>query len=395
MIISKQISCFTLLTFLIFSLHSIAQDSQNQDLTNATFGKGLINRYAKDSTWYTKIAFRFQTQYEGISTTGEIGSTDPTYTDRFRVRRARIKGSGWATKSKKWAYKFEYDVHNGFVLDAVLKYNFAPGWQIWFGQTKLPGNMERIISSQKLQLVDRSLLNSRFTLDRDAGFQLHHSHSLKSNFVIVEKLAFSQGEGLNQTGASQGHSYTGKVELFPFGKFKSYISSDLRRNQSPKLMIGLVYDYNSKAERARGQGGDYLSETRNLETIFAEAHFKYKGISFMSEFVNRRCTDESPIVDGLFNLDGILIGANETFYTGQAINVQLGYLYSNMWEVAGRFTRVNPEEITFIPQQTHYTIGVSKYIVGHNLKIQGDMSLLQTEGDKNQVVFRLQTEFNF
>jgi hypothetical protein len=71
--------------------------------------------------------------------------------DRAFVRRARIKGSGYAF-SPKIKYKFEYDVHNGFVLDAVVKWNFAGNWTVWFGQTKLPGNIERVFSSQKLTI---------------------------------------------------------------------------------------------------------------------------------------------------------------------------------------------------------------------------------------------------
>ena len=38
-------------------------------------------------------------------------------------------------------------------------WHFAKNWELWAGQTKLPGNVERVISSGDLQLVDRSLLN--------------------------------------------------------------------------------------------------------------------------------------------------------------------------------------------------------------------------------------------
>lgn len=384
---------FLILLMLTFSSSSIGQDVKNHDLTNSSFGKGLINKYAQDSSWYAKVAFRFQTQYEGIYSEQEAGSETPSYTDRFRVRRARIKGDGWATKSKKWAYKFEYDVHNGFVLDAVIKYHFAPNWQVWFGQTKLPGNMERVISSQKLQFVDRSLLNSRFTLDRDAGVQIHHKDKIGSDFIIIEKFAFSQGEGLNQTGRSSGYSYTGRLELLPFGTFKNYVSSSFKRTKTPKLMLGFVYDYNADALRSRGYKGDYLSASRNLETVFVDAHFKYKGISFMGEYANRRTTDASPVV--AFTAQNGLLAIDESFYTGSSVNAQIGYLFKNNWELATRFTTVNPEAVTGNLGQDQFSLGFSKYIVGHNLKIQGDISISEFEDGTNQTMFRLQTEFNF
>ncbi len=365
----------------------------SQDITNNRFGKGLINVMSKDSSWATKVAFRFQTRYEGT-----YDFSDTTFSDKAFVRRARIKGSGFAF-SPRLKYKFEYDVHNGFVLDAVIKWNFAGNWTVWFGQTKLPGNIERVFSSQKLQLVDRSLLNSRFTLDRDAGAQLRHHFTIGENFLVREIFAISQGEGLNQTASSSGHGYTGRIELLPFGKFTKkgdYFASDLKREKSPKLMLSATYDYNQNAMRSRGQKGDYIQgDLRDLETVFVDAHFKIKGFSFFGEYVTRRSTTGSAVVDALYNLNGEIIDVNESYYTGSAINLQMGYLMKNNWEVAGRFTQVTPEAITLNNNINQYTLGFSRYVVGHNLKVQGDVSLSQEATKDNVVLFRLQTEFNF
>ena len=353
-----------------------------QNITNNPFGKGLINLTAKDSSWSTKVAFRFQTRYDGYYDFG-----DSTFSDRAYVRRARIKGDGYAF-SPKLRYKFEYDVANGFVLDAVLKWNFTGNWTLWFGQTKLPSNIERVFSSQKLQLVDRSLLNSKFTLDRDAGFQLRHHFNIGNTFLVREIVAVSQGEGLNQKGTSSGNGYTGRIELLPFGKFSKkgdYFASDLKREKTPKLMVCMTYDFNENAMRSRGQMGDYITgDLRSLQTIMADIHFKYKGFSFMGEYANRTTTDGSPVI----NID-------ETYYTGSAINLQMGYLMKNNWEVAGRYTQVTPEKITLNNNIKQYTLGFSRYVVGHNLKVQGDVSYTQESNRDNIIMFRLQTEFNF
>ena len=91
--------------------------------------------------------------------------------------------------SPKFSYKVELalsncDIRGGgnpefgntanIILDAVLIYYINENWSLWFGQTKLPGNRERVYSSQKLQFVDRSLVNARFNLDRDVGVQIYH-----------------------------------------------------------------------------------------------------------------------------------------------------------------------------------------------------------------------------
>ena len=366
-----------------------------QDITNNRFGKGLINVMSKDSSWSTKVAFRFQSRYDGIYNLG-----DSTYSNSAYVRRARIKGGGHAF-SPKLTYKFEYDVANGYVLDAVLKWNFAGNFTLWFGQTKMPGNIERVFSSQKLQLVDRSLLNLKFTLDRDAGFQLRHHFKLGSTFFVREIVAVSQGEGLNQMTMSSGNAYTGRIELLPFGKFTKkgdYFASDLKREKTPKLMLSETYDYNQNAMRTRGQKGDYLQdfrESRDLQTIFVDAHFKLKGFSFFGEYVDRTTTNGSAVVDAVYNLNGEIIDVNESYYTGSAINLQMGYLMNNNWEIAGRFTQVTPESITFNNNINQYTLGFSRYVVGHNLKVQGDISYSQEANKDDVVLFRLQTEFNF
>ncbi len=369
-----------------------------QDTTNTTFGKGLINLVAKDSTWATKTTFGIQTRYDGLYIDDD--ALENAYTDRFRVRRARIKGSGWATKSRRLKYKFEYDVHNGFVLDAVVKWVFDKNrnWELWFGQTKLPGNMERVISSQAMVFVDRSLLNSRFTLDRDAGIQLHGKQKLGDNFEVKEKFALSQGEGLNQVLRSTGSSYTARVELFPLGSFKdAYVGSDFKRHDKVKLMLAFTYDYNKDALRQRGQLGSYIDPSlspKSLATIFVDAHLKYKGLSWMTEYAQRATDDDNPILVDL-EYEGPDDPASATYYTGSSLNTQLAYLLPSNWEFAGRYTIVTPQKETGYADQTQYGFAASRYIVGHNLKVQADIQLLQVEGIPDQARFRLQTEFTF
>lgn len=376
--------------FIVLLFIASVYSASSQDITNNRFGKGLINVFAKDSSWSSKVAFRYQTRYEG-----NYDLVDSDYTGRAFVRRARIKGNGFAF-SPKITYKFEYDVANGYVLDAVVKWNFTGNWTVWFGQTKLPGNIERVFSSQKLQLVDRSLLNSKFTLDRDAGAQLRHHFKLGNTFLVREIFAVSQGEGLNDKSKSTGNGYTGRIELLPFGNFTKkgdYFAADLKREKTPKLMLSATYDFNQNAMLSRGQKGDYLiGDLENLQTLFIDAHFKYQGFSFFGEYVDRKTSDGSPLLENSF-VDGESI--DECYYTGESINLQLGYLMKNNWEIAGRYTNVNANDLYDNNDLNQYTIGFSKYVVGHNLKVQTDFSYTTEKGENDKFLFRLQTEFNF
>jgi hypothetical protein len=397
---------WALVAMLICSL-SFAQE-ENAPL----FGKGLFNLVGKDDSWSMKIGLRMQ--FLASTSWLELENDEGFLLEpqsNFLIRRSRLKFDGHAF-TPKLKYKIELGLSNRdmsgsspftgntprFVMDAVVKWNFYENLVLWVGQTKLPGNVERVISSGNLQLVDRSLLNALFNIDRDIGFQLRHHIQLTDKFLIREVFAFSQGEGRNvTTGNIGGHQYTGRIELLPFGKFAKkgdYSGSDLEREEHPKLMLATSYDYNDNAVRNRSNMGIYMitddgfHETP-IQTLFVDAMFKYRGFSLMAEYASR--TADDPIA---LNSDGTPTGI--AVQVGNAVNLQSGYLFKHNWEVAGRYTHVNLDEsITGKGPQNQYTLGLSKYFVGHKLKVQTDVNYLDLDDDTGTVLWRLQLDLHF
>ncbi|HSP41153.1 MAG TPA: porin, partial [Gillisia sp.] len=278
---------------------------QSQEITENRFGKGIINVVARDSSYSMVFAARFQSLYTSqweFPHNEEFENGD----SNFLIRRARLKFDGFAY-SPRLVYKLELGLSNRdlsgasvytgntprFILDAVLKWNFFENFELWAGQAKLPGNRERVISSGNLETVDRSLVNSRFNIDRDMGLQLHHHIVLGNSFMIREAFSFSQGEGRNvTTGNIGGYQYTTRLEALPFGDFSDYTGADLSRETTPKLAIGFTYDYNNDAVRTRSNSGTYMTNDTgffqtDVNTIFLDAMFKYQGWSMMAEYANR------------------------------------------------------------------------------------------------------------
>ena len=376
-----------------------------QEINAPKFGKGIFNLVGQDSTWTMKIAARMQ--FLAVSTWPEGQSNE----SEFLVRRARLKFDGYAF-SPKLEYKLELGLSNRdisgaseftsdaprYILDAVIKWHFAPNFEFWFGQTKLPGNRERVISSGNMQMVDRSLLNSRFNIDRDMGIQLRHKFNLSEKFVVKEIFAISQGEGRNiTTGNLGGHQYTSRLEILPFGEFASdgdYSGSDLKREKTPKLAIGATYDFNNNAVKNRSNQGSYMANDvgfyeTNISTVFVDAMFKYDGFSLMAEYSNRDAKD--PYAK---NSDGTLTG--DEVQVGSGLNLQAGYLFKSNWEVSGRYTNIALDKtITGKDTENQYTLGVSKYIVGHKLKVQTDISHLEVANGTNELMYRLQFDIHF
>ena len=381
-----------------------------QEISDTSFGKGLINFVAKDSSFSVKFAPRFQVR--SISSWDHDGNQYGSPEHNFIVRRARLKFDGFAY-SPKLKYKLELGLSNRdisgandfnrntprYILDAVIMWNFSGNWELWAGQTKLPGNVERVVSSANLQLIDRSLLNSRFNIDRDLGVQLRHKTNLGGDFLMREKFAVSQGEGRNVTEGNEGGlQYTARLELLPFGTFKSkgdYSQSDLKREAKPKLMLGFTYNYNQDAVRERGFAGDYMIRTdgsiyeTNQTTIFADAMFKYNGFSFMGEYAKRTADDEIAT-----ELDG-LTPTGDLVLTGNALNLQAGYLFKSNYEIAARFTTLEYENVTGALPTEQYTLGVNKYVVGHKLKVQSDISYTTLDGNDDNITFRLGFDIHF
>lgn len=393
------------LLFSILSFNSIYAQTE----VDSKFGKGLYNVVAADSSWSMKFGMRFQTLFIGeFDNNEDEGVTNAN--SNFLIRRSRLKFNGFAY-SPKLQYKVEFGISNRdisgasvetrgaprIILDAVLKWNFHKNFTIWAGQTKLPGNRERVISSGNLQFVDRSLVNSNFNIDRDMGVQLRHHFKVGNSFVIREVFAFSQGEGRNITADNLGgYDWTARIEFLPFGNFTKkgdYSGSDIKREEKPKLSVGITYDMHDRAVRERGNTGSFMRtdvgyfET-DINTIFADLMFKYKGFSVMAEFADKQA-------DEIFakNSDGTLTGDNVV--AGSGLVVQAGYLFKSNIELAGRYTTIDLAEELNQEIINQYTIGASRYVVGHKLKVQADVSYTNQEGSDDNILYRMQFDLHF
>lgn len=373
------------------------------------FGKG-IQVYGQDSSFYLRFGFRFQNLFttEWTSTDGSL--TDPSA--NFLVRRSRLKFDGYAY-SPKLKYKLELgltnrDIGGGddpefgnasrIILDAYIVWNFYKNFSIKVGQAKLPGNRERVISSANLQFVDRSRLNSRYNIDRDMGVQLLHHFNPGGNFIVKEVFSFSQGEGRDITvGNIGGFDYTFRVEFLPFGNFASsgdYVGSAIKKEPKPKFALGITYDVNDGAVKERGQLGSFIQDAagdyfgKTLQTVFVDFMYKHQNFSMMGEFAHKKTSDGiSDVFDGQNNNIG-------TFFTGTGLVLQAGYMMPKNWEIAARYNTLNPDE-GVSNDEKEYTLGLSKYIVEHKLKVQSDVTYRNTTDRDNKLFYRVQMDIHF
>lgn len=377
---------------------------KNNDLKLAalpyySYGKGLGITSA-DSLFQLNIRFRMQNRVTYFSEEDE----DNRY--EAQIRRLRLRFDGYVL-NPKFLYVIQLSFAPGdvgeiqegeninIIRDAVFYYRPNKHWNFLFGQTKLPGNRQRVNSSGALQLTDRTINNARFTIDRDFGVQAYYINEKEDSFSYNIKTAISTGEGRNWTQTSDdGVALTGKVELFPFGSFKNngiYFEGDLAREQTPKLMLSGVFQQNNQAVRTNGQLSNMLFEPRTLKSYFADLMLKYNGWSFMSAYMQRESTK---LVT--YNPDDIT--EYNYVYAGKGMDYQLSYIFKNDFEIIGRFSNqfVDKEIKPFTPDLKQYSIGATKYIREHAFKLQAELTFDEKEyytGDvKNNWYLRLQLE---
>lgn len=386
---------FLILILIVFSISSYAQvkDSTEskkktvQDFKNMmspyySYGNGL-GITSPDSLYQVNIRFRMQNRISYNHNDGEEDNIDG------QIRRLRLRFDGYIG-DPKFGYsmqlsfaagdvgKAEEGKNTNIIRDAMIFYYPNKHWSLGFGQTKLPGNRQRVNSSGALQLTDRSINNADFNIDRDFGFQVLYNKRNQEKFSYILRGAISTGEGRNWTNFKDtGLAYTGKVELFPLGEFTkggSNYEGDLVHEQTPKLMLSGAYSYNDRAHRTAGMLGDDIAGggTANIKSLFLDAMLKYRGWNLMYSYMNRNS-------DNVLFYNPTDISDFNYIYNGEGMDFQGSYTFPKHWEVIGRYSTqtVDKDIFEFTPNTNQFTLGLTKYIWEHAFKLQAEFTYEQ------------------
>jgi hypothetical protein len=359
--------------------------------------KNGIGFATPDSAYSINIRFRMQNRLLMNSVSDE--DLNPGSFE-FRVRRCRLVLAGHVY-NPKWSYYLQLSFSRGdmdwdmnqasnvntsvnVVRDAMIYYKPFKNMQIGFGQTKLPGNRQRVVSSGSLQFYDRSPANANFTLDRDAGFFASYFFNI-GKFKTIIKGAVTSGEGRNSNSSNPGLAYSGRIEFLPMGDFTDagdYFEGDVAREEKPKLSFGGGFHLNDLAVRTQGQLGRDLYEARSYETYHADLLFKFNGFALSSEYIRRNC--DNPVTKNS-------AGSTRAVVEGDGINTQISYCFKSRWEIAARHTLVSPHHDLYasMNENEQYGLGLTKYIMKHKVKVQGNIFYnrernLNTSKDSNK-----------
>lgn len=355
----------------------------------------------KDSLYVMNIRFRVQSR---VSLDSEAGDNLQIAESNARIERLRLRLDG-LLYHENLTYiiqlgfsQLDMDMNTGplpsVIQDAMLFYRFNEHITIGIGQAQLPGNRQRIMGSGDLQFVERSIINDYFGIDRDFGFQSYFREEFLGMDILFRG-AVTSGSGQNTMDGQRSTALTGHFEILPFGEFENngeYFEGDVEKEEEPRLALGATYSYNINAIRSGGQFGDELYQPLDTESYMADALFKFRGFSLLYEYIFKNVAN-SPLT---FNEEGdmrhALVGRGSTFQGGMFVSENL--------EFSLRYARISPDRRISFVEDFHeaFTVGANRYIKGHRLKFQTDLTYMAFDGNRqwaaedNYWQFRFQIE---
>lgn len=261
-------------------------------------------------------------------------------------------------------------------------------WERWrdlrikVGQFKIGYSRQRLTSSGDLQLVDRSVVQGEFTLDRDIGVELY-SKDLGGLDKLGYVIGVYNGGGRDVYKLSTAAPMVlGRLEFTPLGRFDAYKEADLKRHVRPKLAVAAAAAWLQGATNDRGVLGKPPADggTTDHALLTADLHAKWRGWSLAIEAHKRDSTrkagTKAPVVAGR---------------SGYGAFGTLGWLLplQSDVELALRAGAIVADKDSSLTDVQEATVGVSWYLSGHANKLQADVSRLKF-GSETEVRVRLQ-----
>ncbi|WP_242015602.1 porin [Robertkochia marina] len=378
----------------------LSQETLDPDFSRVQYtGKGFQFSTADDK-FLMHIESRLQFRYAYPQDQDPITFEDFTDTEThvFEVNRARLKVGGHGFKP--WLkYYWEYDVVGGNLLDfrvMVEKWEF---FKLKIGQWKTYFTRERVISSGKQQLVDRSIINRPFTVDRQQGMEFYGRLFPERLLDLSYNISVLTGTGRGQSTNDDEHlMYVGRLQWNVFGRELGFSGSDLSMTEAPEGLIAFAGVTNrSPYTRFSTSGGGQLvgfadgeEGQYRVNQLLLETAFKYRGFSWQHESHYKEIHDR--------------ILAQTTILKGSYF--QAGYFLHQIWsdipeplEAAMRYAWYTPEVNVENNLHKELGLGVNWFFAGHRNKLTAEVTWLELQGPtfpvSDEVRVRVQWDISF
>ncbi len=303
-------------------------------------------------------------EFDGDTAGSGVGTADGTSVS-FAIVRLRPYLQG--TVYKPWfKYKFEFElgplktdatnnIGNTRLTDGFVEFAPVPEAVVRVGQYKVPFGLQELTSDTRQEFVDRSIVNSKFSVSRDIGVMLY-GNAWEKKFGY--QAGFFNGSGQNNPQEDQKQMYAARIWIDPLGEYKIFESAN-DASAEHVLHFGLAY---RGGEVMRGTATAGVFEDADNETAAdLEVAWRWSRVYAMGEYFVQKDEQKNP--------------AAGPDVTARGWHAQFGVMVTpKQHELALRFAQLEPDEDVADAKQQEIRLVYGYYIKGHNLKIQADVA---------------------
>ncbi len=329
---------------------SRAVDTGKDDSLQVSHQQGE-NVRTQGSRHALRVQYLLQPQFEHFERGG--GESESS----FNIKRAQLRFSGhildprlkYKTMVMGTTASGDFDVD---LRDLWVSWRLTDAFQFQAGQFLVHFDYENLAPTWALQLVNRSIINSRLGFERDIGVQAHGN--LLSNRLQYYLYAMN-GDGRNELNNWNDLIYGTRVDLHILGKHQ-YVLPDLKPSDEPHLALGFAFLHDM---------GNARVDTNRLNRVTTDLIFRYMGFSALG-LVNWARNEDRDATDFGYLVQG-------------------GYfVVPDRLEVAGRWAEIGRGDALGddLADPREATIGLNYYFKAHKVKLQADYSRLWNNKSK-------------
>ena len=396
-----------------------------------SWGKKGFTFERGDGLFKTSIQWRFQGRfsYPERGDADSFGDFNDDAESTFELRRVRLKVGGHAYQpwikyylEANWQSTSNSGSSAGstslitwrFTLD---KYKWA---QLRLGQWKVNYNRERVDSSGKQQFVERSIVNTVFTIDRQTGVMLMGRLAPGTFADSWYHLGVFTGSGRGEANDDDNMMWVGRLQWNFLGRDLKSSQSDVKYHKNPTASVAFgAYTNIGKCTRWSSSGCGTLQSgfTTSLGAPFTsdsaavngqfrtdgmveEFAFKWRGLSIQHEFHWKQIKDTGRPATAT------IAGASRSTTNLRGSYAQIGYFPHSLipiipkpLEIAFRYAFVDPDTTIKNDQLQEFTGAINWFFAGHRNKLTLDTSHLKLDrpvgNNQHEQRIRLQWDVSF
>ncbi len=393
------------------------------------WGKKGFTLESGDGLFKTAIQWRFQGRfsYPERGDADSFGDFNDNEESTFELRRVRMKvgGHGYQPWIK---YYFEVDWQptrsagtsgsDTRLIDWRIMLEKYKWLQLRIGQWKINYNRERVDSSGKQQFVERSIVNSVFTIDRQVGAMVY-GHLAPGTLADSRYYAgVWTGSGRGEANDDDNMMWMGRLQWNFLGRDLKWTQSDLKYHKQPAASVAFAaYTTIGKCTRWSSSGCGSLGTTTSLgagftsdgsavdgqfrvEGMMEEFALKWRGLSIQHEYHWKQVKDSGRAATTTST------GTPQSKTNLMGSYSQIGYfphylipIVPKPLEVAFRYAFVDPNVSIKNDKLQEYTGAVNWFFAGHRNKLTLDASHLKLDrpvgSNQHEQRVRLQWDVSF